>query len=303
MSAIFPGGAARPAMIRRLLAVTLFCVAAGVADAAPFGTIGGPADTLIRVSSLSGYCAPPGPVCIETTADLPVNDYASDPTAFLIASASVNHAAGLLHGSLVAAPQGNTAFGSVGELSVNARDRFTVDGPNPGELATITSRLKVEGMVIFEGEPSLESAIVEALLSHAPNAWDPVSGGLVVSTGSAKIFRSGLNPAEDIFDITLEAEDTFDVVVGETFQVAYRMDLDGGQSGGIGQRSVEFDFLNSARLSFDLAPGYSISSELGYSSTAVPVPAALVLLGSACVCLVRCRVHKRAVPSFPRAET
>lgn len=254
--------------------------------ALPLGTIGGPADSLLRVRSQGNECTGGGGVmCFESIGALSLADYSLDPDSALIAAGTVDHAAGALAGSLRLSPLSIFGFNTSGELNVHARDRFTLVGPAGGGPVTITAKLQVGGSVVASAAPDEVSVTVEALLNSTLSGWDSVNGGLASSTGSAGLFRMRYFPGDPFLTllaptpIDIEAVDTFDVAVGQEFQLGYRMRLlgsirDQDASGG----ALNFNFLNTAQLSFDLPAGYSISSDLGFSATSVPEPATTALL-------------------------
>ncbi len=262
-----------------LLAPLLSLLAAPAAWALPFGTIGGPADSLIRVEGGS-HCSPPGTMCVEAINNLPLADYALDGSAEIRATGSIDHVAGELRGYVDFTTQ--TGAGSDGRIVVHARDDFTVHGGTPGETITLTARLRAEGSITFLGEATARSAVVETKLSRAANGWSATNGGLVVSTGDLGFFSPcgfpGCTARPDLgfYAYDVEAEDTFDVVVGQSFQLAYSLRLDGFTIFN-GPSSVIQDSLGTGRLSFDLGPGYGITSRLGFTA---PEPGAALLLAA-----------------------
>lgn len=248
------------------------------AQALPLGTIGGPADSLLRVSSNGSECSvPTGTMCAEALGSLTYADYSQIATAEVFASGSVLHSEGVLLGRLDPSP-GPTGFVAAGDLNVHARDRFTVFGP--GDMLEITARLRVQGTLFAAGSPDEASATVEALLSRSPNGWNPTNGGMGISTGAAGLFMRRFFPGDPFLTaptpspVDIEAVDTFDVPIGEAFQLVYRMRLLGNVRGASTSQLL-MNFGSSAELSFDLPPGYSITSDLGYSFTAVPLPPAV----------------------------
>ena len=277
----------------RWLALAALVVLSLATQASPFGTIGGPADSLLRISSTGSECSiPSGMMCVESINNLQYDDYSQIATAELFGSGSILHSAGVLLARFDTSPAG-IGFQAAGSLNVHARDRFTVAGPDPGATVQITARLRVRGDLFAAGSPAEASATVEALLSRSPDGWDSTNGGMGLSTGDAGLFRRRFLPGDPFLTsptpmpIEIEAVDTFDVVAGEVFQLVYRMHLLGNVRGDPTSQLL-MDFGNSAELSFELPQGYAIESELGYSFTAVPLPAALwTLLSALAVLLVR----------------
>jgi hypothetical protein len=221
-----------------------------------------PDDTLFKLDCFGNV------PCFDSTADLPLADYEPDATRQTFIEASADQANGTLTAT-VTYTQDAGEFANDGRFDANARDRFTVSGPMPGSTVEITARLRMEGAIAYVGLVSVRAATVEAVVSSSVDGWDPAAG--VVNITGADSLQSG--PGVNLPDVEfeLEATDTFNVTVGTPFQFAYRMDLDGGQAGGSGERSAELAAV--ATLSFDLPAGYSITSELGYSDAPAPVPA------------------------------
>jgi hypothetical protein len=154
---------------------------------------------------------------------------------------------------------------------VNLALVLTAQAGAPDATVEITARLHTVGTIAFTGQVSIRAATVEALVSSRADGWEDGSG-LVLST-NGDIIRStpGGGDGLPVLPFELEAVDTFDVVVGTPFQFAYRMDMDGGQSGGSGDgRSTIIQAVSE--LSFELPPGHITGSDLGYTDSPVPVP-------------------------------
>lgn len=266
----------------RLLLFASLVVVAPAARALPLGTIGGPADSLIRVTGGS-HCNPPGVMCVEALTDLPYSNYSLDGVAEIYAQGSIDHSLGEIKGYVDFSTQ--TGSGSSGELFLHARDQFTLAGPVPGETVSITARFHVDGSLSFLGEATSRGGFVEAKLSSreplgSSDGWNSTTGGIGVSTGTQGYFNPCgapgcfARPSESLYTYDIEAVDTFDVVVGTPFELVYALRLNGSTVLN-GASSVVHDALSTGTLSFDLAPGYSITSGLGY---ALPEPATGLLL-------------------------
>jgi len=171
-----------------------------------------------------------------------------------------------------------------GEFNVHARDLFTVSGPIPGELVSITVRYAVGGTVeIGDGATSI---VVEALVSARPDGWNEVNGGMAFSSNGDLLQRT--NQPAALIGVDLEAAYTFDVETGTPFQIVSRTRHVASYYNHLPLLPTDgLSFDTEGALSFDLPPDYKITSELGY----VPEPGTNVSLAVGLIALAA--FHRR----------
>ena len=266
-------------MIRVLLAcLSLLVPCASLA--LPFGGIGGPADSLLRVES-GNHCdgGSGGPMCVEAIGSLGLADYSLDPQATILALGNVDHAAGEISG--LARFENQVGMGSSGDLWLHARDQFTVTGGVLGESVSVTGRFRADGVLTIEGAPGTGGA--EVLIKVGPGSWNTTNGGITGGNAGGDNFGLPVFSPTGAYAFDIEAEKTFDAVVGTPIQVLYAMRLSGNMFdafpfGDTG--AVDVDSLTTGELSFDLPAGYGITSQLGFG---VPEPGAAGLLVAGCL--------------------
>ena len=139
-------------------------------------------------------------------------------------------------------------------------DQFTLGGLPKGTSVAVTASLVADGTGLIP-QPFLSGTAMVQIQQGV--------GGVPVDFQLLTFQADNNAPEDQVFPISLSARINFNATVGTAFPLYYFLRLD-TRGGG-----TTFDFLSTARLSFDLPPGVSVTSTGGFT---VPEPGTRTLL-------------------------